>query len=423
MAQIPATVTIPQLPQATTLTLAEVIEAVQTTGGVANSVQIPLSSIATTLFGNLPQGGVTGQILEKTSGTNFVSNWVNLGSLVTASTGIGISGSTALAVSLASTTGLSVLGVTGTANAAPAAIIGTADQVLLVNHAGTAVNFGAVNLATSAAVTGVLGIANGGTNTSSVDAFGAVYANGSTSLGVTAAGLIGQFFQAQGTTSPPTWVSSPVLKIQNFTASGTYTASSGLLYALMFTVGGGGGGGGVTGLAANSLGGGGGGSGGFSIAVASAAGIGVSQTVTIGAGGVGASGGTGAVGGTTSIGVFCMGRGGAGGLPNNGTSVLGNGGLGGASGTGSVAIVGALGGIGGTNISTANLALSGNGGASFLGDGAAGVIVGNGSLSAGNSATVPGGGGAGGAVTGTTSIVAGGAGAAGQAFVIELTAF
>lgn len=79
------------------------------------------------------------------------------------------------------TVGLSVLGVAGTSNAAAAAITGLGDQVLRVNSAGTSLAFGAVNLATSAAVTGVLGLINGG---GGLNLAQAVPAGGSTTLGL-----------------------------------------------------------------------------------------------------------------------------------------------------------------------------------------------------------------------------------------------
>jgi hypothetical protein len=54
----------------------------------------------------------------------------------------------------------SVLGVTGNATANVASIQGTADQVLRVDSAGTGLAFGAINLASSSAVTGNLPVAN-----------------------------------------------------------------------------------------------------------------------------------------------------------------------------------------------------------------------------------------------------------------------
>ncbi len=74
--------------------------------------------------------------------------------------------------SLAQGSALSVLGVTGSSTADNASMTGTANQVMRVNSAGTAVGFGQVNLASSSAVTGVLPAANGGgytTNTATLD--------------------------------------------------------------------------------------------------------------------------------------------------------------------------------------------------------------------------------------------------------------
>jgi uncharacterized protein (DUF2147 family) len=57
----------------------------------------------------------------------------------------------------------SVLGVTGNATADVAAIQGTANQVLRVNSAGTALAFGSIDVSSSSAVTGIMAAANGGT--------------------------------------------------------------------------------------------------------------------------------------------------------------------------------------------------------------------------------------------------------------------
>jgi hypothetical protein len=55
---------------------------------------------------------------------------------------------------------MSVVGVTGNATANVADIAGTANQALVVNSAGTALTFGAVNLASASAVTGNLSVNN-----------------------------------------------------------------------------------------------------------------------------------------------------------------------------------------------------------------------------------------------------------------------
>ncbi len=227
MTTLPAVVTIVDLDQlpATAATSTMLFEVVATVGGIANSYKVPFSAMATTTFGNLPAGGATGQILDKASGTDFASQWVNLSSLLTAGAGLSTSGSTAVVVSLATTAGPSVIGVAGAATAAPAAIPGTAAQVLVVNDGGTGLVFGQVNLASSAAVKGVLPGANmsaidlaapgaggvqgrlpvpsGGTNTTTFTAWGVVFANGTASLGATAAATSGFLLTATGTTSAP----------------------------------------------------------------------------------------------------------------------------------------------------------------------------------------------------------------------------
>lgn len=65
-------------------------------------------------------------------------------------------------------TGLAVLGVVGTATANYAAVSGVTDQVMRIAANGTTLGFGATNLATSAAVTGVLAVVNGGLGTATI---------------------------------------------------------------------------------------------------------------------------------------------------------------------------------------------------------------------------------------------------------------
>lgn len=61
--------------------------------------------------------------------------------------------------------GLSVFGNSGSAAANGGAITGTANQVLRVDSGGTTLGFGAINLGSAAAVTGILSGSNGGTGT------------------------------------------------------------------------------------------------------------------------------------------------------------------------------------------------------------------------------------------------------------------
>lgn len=233
MSILPAVVTILDLPLATTLSSAAMFEAVQTTAaGVPESVRVGVTQIMTTSLGALPSGGATGQLLGKSSGTDYATGWVSPSSFAAANatSGLTVAGSTSLALALASVAGLSVLGVPGTTTAIPLAITGASGgQVLRLNDAGTGVAFGAVNLASSAAVTGVLPnanmsainlattvaggvqgilpVANGGQGTSTLTAFGVVYGNGTAKVGITAAGTTGWPLVGNGTAVAATFTS------------------------------------------------------------------------------------------------------------------------------------------------------------------------------------------------------------------------
>jgi hypothetical protein len=200
--------------------------------------------------------------------------------------------------------------------------------------------------------------------------------------------------------------------IQKFTASGTYTPSSGMLYCDIRLVGGGGGGGGAS---AQASGGGGGGAGAFSEAVFSSGTVGASQTVTIGAGGTaGSAGGNGGSGGTTSVGTLITAAGGGGGTGSTNNAVAATGGVGGNSGTALVSAGGA-GNFGvGVNIpSTIEFGAGGTGGSSYFGGGGPGGAQ----EANGSDGVAPGSGGGGAASEGTGKT--GGAGAAGYVQITE----
>jgi hypothetical protein len=203
--------------------------------------------------------------------------------------------------------------------------------------------------------------------------------------------------------------------VQTFTTTGTYTPTSGMLHAIIECVGGGGGGGGISsGAGGSSFGAAGGGSGSYSRLLASAATIGVGQTVTIGTAGSGATAGAsnGGAGGDTSVGTLCTGKGGAGGGFSSGSQV-GTSGAGGVAGTGGITAAGQPGQMGpwiATNISVAG----GAGGSSIFGGGAIGVGNSNGAA-----ASNYGSGGSGGAVQNAIASRSGGAGSAGIVIITE----
>jgi hypothetical protein len=204
--------------------------------------------------------------------------------------------------------------------------------------------------------------------------------------------------------------------IQTFTANGTYTPTSGMLYCIIEALGGGGGGGGAAATAAGQASvGSGGGAGEYARGVFSAATIGASQSVTIGAAGAANSGAAGGAGGNTSVGALISANGGAGGAT-------------GAAGGGSQA-VGAAGGTGGAGGSFRHdgdnglghsvLALTyqfgGDGANSQYGAGGVGKLA----TGAGNAASNYASGGSGAYSTNGNGPFAGGAGTAGLVVVTE----
>lgn len=118
-------------------------------------------------------------------------------------------------------------------------------------------------------------------------------------------------------------------KVTVFTSSGTFTPDANMLECEVWAWGGGGAGGGAAATAAGQTSVAGGGHGGaFAMARLTAAQIGASKAVTIGAGGTGVNGGTGGTGGTTTLGALVSAVGGAGGATSGavaaGTTLHGN---------------------------------------------------------------------------------------------------
>lgn len=142
-----------------------------------------------------------------------------------------------------------------------------------------------------------------------------------------------------------------------------YSKSATLKYVIVEVQGGGGGGGGGTTVSVAS---GGGGAGGYSRRLIPAASLGVTETITIGAGGIAgvATGGIGATGGTSSFGSLASATGGTGGSEQE------NGGPGGLGSSGDLNTGGDA-GAQGSRVSAGN-AVGGKGGSSRLGGGGKG---------------------------------------------------
>ncbi len=207
---------------------------------------------------------------------------------------------------------------------------------------------------------------------------------------------------------------------QIFTGSGTYTPTANMLYAIIECVGGGGAGGGAAITPASNVAAGGGGEAGwYARKVVTAADVGVSKAVTIGAGGVGGTG-SGPAGAASSVGALCVAAGGAGGTGGTATAngAVSAGGV--STGTGTTGDFIGSGEAGGMSFGPFGVnvvALSGKGGNSFYGAG--GASKGNAS-GVGNAGKIYGGGG-GGAINSPSqgAAVNGGDGAAGVVVITE----
>lgn len=183
------------------------------------------------------------------------------------------------------------------------------------------------------------------------------------------------------------------INVQTFTSSGTYTPTAGMAYCIIECVAGGGGGGGAASATAGfTCTSGGGGGGGYARLTASAATIGASQVVTVGAGGAGGLAGnnTGGTGGSTSVGTLCVATGGIGGGGSSGSTP----GIGGFYGYGSAGDLILTGDGGQTGILCPTTTVTGcpGGGGSFFRGGALQTLI-VGSTGTSPSGTVYGGGG------------------------------
>lgn len=198
--------------------------------------------------------------------------------------------------------------------------------------------------------------------------------------------------------------------VQKFTASGTYTPTAGMLHAVIECLGGGGGGGGSTNSAVATVSQGASGSGGGrSVKYTTAAAVGASQVVTIGAAGAaGGSGTAGGNGGATSVGSLCTANGGIGG-PNDtaraSATVA-------AVGTGDVTSPGQVGSVGIFQLTGSMNAL--NGANTLYGGGGVGAFNVTGGAATGFGAS-----GAGGHSFNALGAQAGGAGAPGIVIITE----
>lgn len=241
-----------------------------------------------------------------------------------------------------------------------------------------------------------------------------VKANGGTTLIALTLGYAVLCVLEDNATAAGTWYThSDKRSIQSFTASGIYTKPAGLRAAKIFVTGGGGGGGDTSGDLVNR-GGGGGSAGGTAIKQVSAALLGATETVTVGAAGAGGS--PGATGGTSSMtitgGLTVQATGGIGASPGSAASPSADGG--GAPGVATNGDINLGGGSGSPGVN-APQPVGGNGGASYWGGGGRGKSLGAG----GNGLAYGSGGGGSSQNSGSGSGNVGGPGVAGIVVVEE----
>lgn len=197
-----------------------------------------------------------------------------------------------------------------------------------------------------------------------------------------------------------------ILAIRVITASGTYTPTAGMKTCLIEAVGGGGGGANASASPSYYVISGGGGGGAYARKFATAAQIGASQTVTIGAGG-----GVSATGGDTSVGSLLLAKGGSGATGNSpGSSLNGS--------SGDFVRLGSSGQFGLVLNETYGSIAAGGGGSSALGEGAA-QSAWTTTYGAGGNALGYGGGGGGGTIGQTNGAAGGGSGMGGVVIITE----
>ena len=200
------------------------------------------------------------------------------------------------------------------------------------------------------------------------------------------------------------------IHVQTFTASGTYTPTTGMVYCDVTLVGGGAGGSNSGSTTAPI---GGGGAGGTCRSILSAATIGSSQTVTIGSGG-----GSGVAGGQSKFGSILTANGGAisSTVAGGATLATANGGVGGTATGGQYNIPGGNGGFGITMAtgSSPNGSKAGDGGNSYLGVGGQGLL---GFYGSGTGGAATGYGAGGGSIV--ASAGTGGSGTGGVCIIVE----
>ncbi len=381
---------------------------------ITNTGAVTVSKINGTSLSGLATG-----ILKNTAGTGIPS--IALAGTDYVAPNIAIAGASNTKITY-DAKGLVTAGAAATLASADFANQGSTTTVLHGNAAGNP-SFGAVSLA--ADVSGVLPLANGGTNANLAAVNGGVVYSGASAMGITPVGTSGQYLQSTGA-GTPVWAQPGPVSVQVLTSGTTYTRPAGITAIIIELVGGGGGSGGIVSTGGSSdkgCGAGGGGGGAYTrkLIVSPAA----TYSFTIGAGGTAGAntGANGGAGGATSFnGGAITAPGGSGGTGESSTGIgtVAAGGAGGVVGIGGDFM--ARGGAGDGGFSARYIGCGGQGGNSIFGGGAISGMAAVQGVAAGSAGNAYGGGASGpGSISSGTNqaATAGSAGAAGVIIIYE----
>jgi hypothetical protein len=135
--------------------------------------------------GNVPAGGLTGQVLAKISDVDYATEWTN---------------------NIVTLDGLSVAANPTTSSGASQSVTGTAAQVLRVANNGLSLAFGSIDLSQSATVgVSLLPLANGGTNAALTASNGGIFYSTATAGAILSGTATARQILLSGLSSAPAW--------------------------------------------------------------------------------------------------------------------------------------------------------------------------------------------------------------------------
>lgn len=229
MTEYPAVVTIPALTRATTLSTTALFEAAQTTNNVGESVSVSVQQLASTILTSfftgttgLPLVGNGSALAPSFQVLGLVGGGIGTTALTVNRVLLG-NGTSAIAVSGVATTGLpligngtsaapgfAVLGLSGggtgtTTLTAFGVVYGNGTSTIGITAAGTTAWPLLGNGSAAAPSFGVLTVPGGGTGTTTLTQAGVIFGNGTSTVGITAAGATALPLTASGNTTGPTF--------------------------------------------------------------------------------------------------------------------------------------------------------------------------------------------------------------------------